>query len=174
MSAQRITLTAVGIALVAVLIVLTPVPVTATGGYVHAGTIAEIFFAIAFGPIVGAVAAGVGGAIADLYLGFAAYAPLTLLAHGSLGFIAGRLGSGRSLLWQVVGWIIGGLLLVALYFVGQITFYGYTVANALVELPLNLLQVGLGVLGLALYQLVRAAYPPLDRLGRPPSYTVEP
>jgi uncharacterized membrane protein len=173
MSVQRITLAAAGIALVAILIVMTPVPVTATGGFVHAGTIAEIFFAVAFGPVVGAVAAGVGGALADLYLGFAAYAPLTLLAHGSLGFIAGRLGARRSLGWGVLGWLLGGLALVALYFVGQITIFRLTVANALVELPLNLLQVSLGALGLALFQLVRRAFPQIDRLGQRPAYTVE-
>jgi hypothetical protein len=44
---------------------------------------------------------------------------------------------------------------------------------AAAEVPVNLFQVGLGVLGLLLYQLVRRAYPQLDRLGSRPTYTVE-
>ena len=69
---------------------------------------AEIFVALAFGPVVGLVAAGIGAAIADLALGYGSFAPLTLIAHGSLGFLAGHLGWKKGWGGMIVGWIVGG------------------------------------------------------------------
>ncbi|MDD9982247.1 MAG: ECF transporter S component [Gammaproteobacteria bacterium] len=252
MNARRIALTAVSIAIVTVLVASVPVPIPATGGFTHPGAVAEIFVAVAFGPIVGMVAAGVGAALADLILGYGSWAPLTLIAHGSLGLLAGWLGQkmvgrleivrwymyvvglaafaiavsamlhaageaatsdaqfigeenyllfgGVILLVSVValgfggileksvsvedrppvesrvggmfaGWIVGGLALVALYFIGQATVYGLGVAGAVVELPINLFQVSLGVLGVGLYFLVRAVYPQIDQLAGDKGFT---
>jgi uncharacterized membrane protein len=102
--------------------------------------------------------------LSDLLSGYAQFSPLTLLAHGSLGLLVGWMGWKRSWRMKVLGWVLGGLALVALYYVGEATVYGLGSATALVEVPVNLIQVGLGVLGLGLYQLVRRAYPQLDAL----------
>ena len=171
MNARRIALTAVSIAIVTVLVASVPVPIPATGGFTHPGAVAEIFVAVAFGPIVGMVAAGVGAALADLILGYGSWAPLTLIAHGSLGLLAGWLSRGRGKGGMFAGWIAGGLALVALYFIGQATVYGLGVAGAAAELPINLFQVGLGVLGLGLYFLVRAVYPQIDQLAGGKGFT---
>ena len=171
MNPRKIALTAVSIAIVTVLVTSVPVPIPATGGFAHPGAVAEIFVAIAFGPVVGMVAAGVGAALADLVLGYGSWAPLTLVAHGSLGLLAGWLGRGRGKGGMVAGWIAGGLALVALYFVGQASVYGFGVAGAVKELVPNLIQVALGVFGLALYFLVRAAYPQIDQLAEGRGFT---
>jgi uncharacterized membrane protein len=170
MTVQRIALTGVCVAIVAVLVYSIPVPIAATGGFTHPGAIAEIFIALAFGPVVGGIAAAVGAAIADLALGYGSFAPLTFLAHGSLGVLAGYLGWRKGRNYMIVAWIVGGLALVAIYFVGEATVYGYGVAGAAAELPFNLFQVGLGVLGLLLYWLVKQAYPQIDQLGDSPTY----
>lgn len=170
MSVQRITLTAVCIAIVAVLISLIPVPIPATGGFTHPGAIAEIFVSLAFGPVVGGIAAAVGAAIADLALGYGSFAPLTFLAHGSLGVLAGYLGWKKGINGMLAAWIAGGLALVAVYFVGEATVYDFGVAGAVTELPINLFQVGLGILGLLLYRLVKQAYPQIDQLGGAPTF----
>lgn len=170
MNVQRIALMAICIAIVTVLIMLIPVPIPATGGFTHPGAIAEIFIAIAFGPIVGGVAAGVGGAIADISLGYSSFAPMTLVAHGALGVLAGYLGWKKGTTSMLIAWIVGGLALVAVYFVGGALFYGYGFAGAAAEVPVNLFQVGLGVLGLGLYQLVKRAYPQIDQLGGKASF----
>jgi uncharacterized membrane protein len=164
MRARMISLVAVSIALVAAVVYSIKVPIPATGGYTHPGAVAEVFIAVAFGPVVGSVAAGVGAALSDLLSGYAQFSPLTLLAHGSLGLLVGWMGWKRSWRMKVLGWILGGLALVAFYYVGEATVYGLGSATALVEVPVNLIQVGLGVLGLGLYQLVRRAYPQLDTL----------
>jgi uncharacterized membrane protein len=170
MNVQKIALTAVCIAIVTVLVAIVPVPIPATGGFTHPGAIAEIFVAVAFGPIVGGIAAGVGAAIADLVLGYGSFAPLTLIAHGSLGLLAGYLGWRKGWQGMLAGWIIGGLALVAVYFLGEATLYGFGVAGALTELPINLFQVGLGVLGIVLYELVKRAYPQIDQLAGKPAF----
>lgn len=170
MNVQRIALTAVCIAIVAVLVSSVPVPIAATGGFTHPGAIAEVFISLAFGPIVGAIAAGVGAAIADLALGYGSFAPLTLVAHGALGYLVGYLGWKKGINNMVIAWIVGGLALVAIYFLGGATLYGFGFAGAAAEIPFNLFQVGLGILGLLLYQLVKRAYPQLDQLGGKPSF----
>lgn len=164
MNARTIAVTAVSIAIVTVLVAIVPVPIAATGGFTHPGAVAEIFVAMAFGPLVGMVAAGVGAAIADLVLGFGSFAPLTLIAHGCLGFLAGWLGWKKGWGGMLTGWVVGGLALVAVYFLGEATVYGFGVAGATAEVPVNLFQVGLGFLGIVLFDLVKRAYPQIEQL----------
>lgn len=173
MNARSIAVIAVCIAIVAVLVAIVPIPIPATGGFTHPGAIAEFFVAMAFGPLVGVVAAGVGAAIADLVLGYGSFAPLTLIAHGSLGLLAGLLGWKKGWGGMLVGWIVGGLALVAVYFVGEATVYGFGTAGALAEVPINLFQVGVGILGILLFQLVKQAYPQIEQLAGGVSFQEE-
>ena len=171
MNTRKIAITAVSIAIVFVLVSSVAVPIPATGGFTHAGAIAEVFIALAFGPIVGLVAAGVGAALADLYLGFGSFAPLTLIAHGALGGLCGYIGWKKGYTNWVGGWIVGGLALVIVYFVGEATVMGFGVAGATAEVPFNLFQVALGGLGLLLLVLVKRAYPQIETLAEEPTYT---
>jgi len=72
---------------------------------------------------------------------------------------------------MLTGWVVGGLALVAVYYLGGAIFYGFGFAGAAAEVPINLFQVGLGILGLGLYQLVKRAYPQIDNLGGSQSFT---
>ncbi len=164
LSARTVSVLAVSIALVTVTVSVIKIPVAATGGFWHTGVIAETFLATAFGPLIGAVAAGVGAAIADLAGGFGSFAPLTLIAHGSTGLVVGLLAWRKGWAGMLIGWILGGLAQVALYFAGEATLYGFGAAGAAAELPLNLIQVGLGFFGLVLFTIVRQAYPQIERL----------
>lgn len=164
MSARSTAVAAVSIALVALFVMIVRIPVPATGGFWHMGVVAETFIAVAFGPLIGAVASGVGAALADTLSGYASFAPLTLIAHGSTGLIIGWLGWRSGWTGMLLGWLFGGLAQVVVYFVGEATVYGFGVAGALAELPGNLVQVGLGLLGLLLFRQVRAAYPQIEHL----------
>ena len=170
MNAKRIVLIAVCIAIVAVVVSSVPVPIPATGGFTHPGAIAEVFIALAFGPLVGGVAAALGAAIADLALGYGSFAPMTFVAHGALGFLVGLLGWKKTTPQMLIAWIVGGLALVAVYFIGGATLYGFGVAGAATELPINLFQVGLGIVGLGLYKLVKGAYPQIEQLSAETSF----
>ncbi len=165
MNARRLTTTSIGIALVVLFVYIVRIPVPATGGYWHTGAIAELFLAVAFGPWVGGISAGVGAAIADLIAGYGSFAPLTLIAHGATGALAGWLGWRRGWSGMISGWIVGGLAQVAVYFIGEATLYQFGVAGASVELIGNLVQVGLGIFGILLFTQVRRAYPQIATLG---------
>lgn len=170
MNTQRVATTAMAIAIVFVLVRVVQVPIPATGGYTHLGAVGEVFVAIAFGPLVGAVASGVGAALSDLTSGFASFAPLTLIAHGLLGLAVGWLALRKTWASMIIAWIVGGLALVVVYFVGEATVYGVGFAGAATEVPVNLFQVGLGVVGILVYQAVRRAFPQIDQMAKPSSF----
>jgi uncharacterized membrane protein len=169
-SARAIALTAVSIALVFVLVFAVKIPVPATGGYWHTGAVAEMFVAMAFGPVVGGIASAVGAALADLVSGYGSFAPLTFIAHGAFGLLAGWLGWRKGWAGMLLGWIIGGLALVALYFLGEATVYGAGAAGAAAEVVPNLIQVGLGIVGLLLFVAVKRAYPQIELMVQRPKF----
>jgi len=165
---RDIALTAVMIALVAVVTRFLVVPVGQ--GFFNFSDMAIYFVAFTFGPIIGFLAGGVGAALADVSLGYAAFAPLTFLAHGLQGLIAGELArraQGSPVQRMTVGWVGGAIVMAGLYFLGE--YFGANLgwggpAQAITELPFNLLQnVGGGIVAIPLAIVVRRAYPPLAR-----------
>jgi len=171
LSAGRIALVGVMIALTIVFTLLVRVP-TPARGYVNLSDVAITFAALAFGPWVGAIAGGVGTALADILGGFAPFAPLSLVAHGLEGLVIGLLGSRmRKVAGMIVAWAAGGLIMVATYLVGEGLFYtGWP--PALAEAPLNAFQAAVGALaGIPLVIAVRRAYPLIERLGRSQTWT---
>lgn len=172
-SPRDIALTAVMIALVAVVTRFLIVPVGA--GYFNFSDMAVYFVAFTFGPWIGFLAGGLGAAIADLSAGYAAFAPLTFLAHGLQGLVAGYL--VRSLpgalpTRMVVAAVAGTATMAGIYFLGE--YFGASFgwggpAQAVTELPFNLLQNVVGAaVAIPLSLLMRRAYPPIAR------YTVRP
>jgi uncharacterized membrane protein len=168
----RIAVIAVLIAVVAALTFAIQFPIPATGGYIHFGDVGVFFSALAFGPVIGGIAGGVGCAISDVLSGYAAWAPLTLVAHGLQGVIAGALGYKKRIRGMIVASIAGALVLVASYFLGEWFIYGLGFGGALAEVWPNVIQAGSGVvLGIPLLLAVRKAYPPIDQVGQPNTWT---
>lgn len=165
-NAAIIAIMAIMTAVVAVLTFAVQIPIPATGGYIHLGDAGVYFAAIAFGPVVGMVGGGLGTALADILSGYAAWAPLTLVAHGLQGLIAGYFGKGKGLTHMLVGWGLGSLALIATYFLGEWFLYGLGYGGALAEVGANFIQevVG-GLIGIPLVLALRRAYPPINRIG---------
>ncbi|NLJ86061.1 MAG: ECF transporter S component [Firmicutes bacterium] len=150
---RLLVLIALFIALVAVATMVINVPMVATQGFINVGDTVIFLSALLMGPRVGALAGGLGSALADLLLGYTHWAPWTLLIKALEGYIAAVLGyrlyrqskkiSARvigalivSALWMVLGYyIVGGLMV------------GFK--TALASVPGNLIQ-GLGSVILAL------------------------
>ena len=163
---------AVMIAIVAVLTFAVQIPIPATGGYIHFGDVGVFFTAFAFGPVFGAIAGGVGCAIADIISGYAAWAPLTLIAHGLQGFLAAYFGYKKGIVGMIVGWAIGAIVLIAVYFLGEWFIYGLGFAGAMAEVGPNLVQMVVGgVIAVPLVLAIRKAYPPIDRIGMGKTWT---
>lgn len=167
-NATTLAVTAVMIAVITVATGFLPrVPVPLTGGYVHLGDIFVFFSAFAFGPVIGSIAGGIGCGLADVLGGYAVWAPLTLVAHGVQGLVAGYLGKGRGFGGLVVGWLAGAVCGVGLYFAGEalVSVYG-GLAGAVGEVLPNVIQFGVGgAVAIPLTLLIRKAYPPVERIG---------
>ena len=163
---RSIAAAAIMAAVVTVFTAVVQVPNPASGGYFNLSDVAVIFAAVAFGPWVGLAAGGLGTAIADLILGYAQFAPISFIAHGGEGLIAGWIALRRPGL-LVPAWIAGVAWMMAGYFVGETVIAGS--GQAVADLVgTNWIQALAGGLGLALYYAVRAAYPPIAtwRAGR--------
>lgn len=150
--------------MVGTLFVRVPVP---GGGYFNLGDTLIVFAGLYAGSRVGALAGGVGSALADL-MGFPLFAPITLVAKGVEGFLCG-LGSlkntktdhqgstaddevdqpnkKRYILLSYLMPALGVLSMVALYFIGCAVFPTMGLAVAVADLPANLLQALVGYLG---------------------------
>lgn len=142
-------------ALVCIATLLFQIPIPATGGYFNVGEAIIYIAAILFGPIVGGFAGGVGAALADAVGPYAVYAPGTLVIKFCEGFIIGlivfaiRLKEWKP--WKeylviISAVIIGGLIMVFGYWIYEAYVLGLGPIVALGEVPLNLMQVGIGSL----------------------------
>ena len=88
----KITVAAIFAALVFVVTSqIPPIPIPATSGYFNIGETTIYIAALVFGPLVGALAGGIGSALSDIFLGFALFAPGTLFIKGGEGLIVGFL-----------------------------------------------------------------------------------
>ena len=174
LSPAMIGLVAVLIALTTVLTVVPPKFLTTAKGYFNLSDVMITFSSLIFGPWVGMITGGVGTALADLYVGFAPFAPLSFIAHGTEGFLIGWLGRGqRSVGRMILAWFVGSVAMVTIYFVGEGLFYtGW--APAVGEVPVNVIQALFGgIIGIPLVFAVRKAYPPVDRIGQRGQWTEE-
>jgi uncharacterized membrane protein len=168
--AFRIASLAVLTALTAVFTYIVRIPIARTGGYLNLGDVIIYFTSFTFGPVSALVAGGVGTAITDLISGYSQWAPISLLAHGLQGLVAGLI---ASIAWRdrtsvfnplwVIAAVAGTVVMAGGYLLAQILMLG--MGAALFELPWNLLQNLIGVAGaIPLTIAVRRAYPPVTKL----------
>jgi uncharacterized membrane protein len=146
----KLAIAAVFAALVCVATLTLVISIPATTGYFNLGETVIYTAALLFGPLVGGVAGGGGAAIADIIVA-AQFAPGTLIVKGIEGAIVGFLNKKiqqrtHSLtLSAVISVIIGGLEMVAGYFIYEQLALGYPLAVALVEVPFNIVQMLVGL-----------------------------
>lgn len=151
---------------VATLVLVVPSP---TGGYMNLGDTVVLLGAYLLGPAWGAVAGGVGPALADLLSGYAVYAPATLVIKAVMGLLSGLL--YRALREKRGGVLLTGLAgelpMVAGYWLFDALLLG-SFAGSAAGIPSNLVQGGFGVAASTLLALalrksgyVRRAFPNL-------------
>jgi len=160
---RMLAVIAVMTAIVLLLTYVVRVP-TPAKGYAHLGDTGVFFGAFAFGPIVGAIAGGLGTALSDLLAGYFQYAPVTLVIHGLEGLVAGSIAwRVRGLAGLILAAVAGGIIVVGGYFLYEVVLTG--VGAALGEVVPNILQVSIGALiAIPLYTAIRLAYPPITKL----------
>ncbi|CAK7020546.1 MAG: Thiamine precursor transporter HmpT [Peptostreptococcus russellii] len=142
-------------ALTTIMTMIVQIPVVGAHGYVNMGDTVVLFSGLYLGKKHGGIIGGVGSALADVILGYAIYAPVTLVAKGLEGFLCGLIAekvSGKK--GNVIGTIIGGIVMVSGYFIGEIFMYG--IQTSLAAVPANSLQATFGIVtSLLIYTAVK-------------------
>lgn len=153
----RLTTTALFTALVIVATFYIQIP-TGVGGYANLGDAVIFMCALSLGGVPALVAGGIGSMAADLILGYAAYAPFTLVIKGLEGLIAGllctlaektikkkqfRIAAEIGALALAALWMVFGYFLVKWLILGDLE--KSAIAAALIEVPFNLAQGGISV-----------------------------
>jgi len=127
LDSREIALVAVFSALTAILTGMTGLMLpTLTGGYTHIGDTAIYVAALLFGAKVGGCVGIIGPVAADLLVGYPRWF-VTVLAHGSQGFIAG-LGKGKNKITQIVLLALSGVVMSTVYFFVNIFIKGVPIA----------------------------------------------
>lgn len=143
----KLVMTALFMALtfVATTFIRVPLPT----GYANLGDALVLLSVFILGPFWGAIAGGVGSALADL-LGWITYAPGTLIIKTVMAIVAYyvyislKKATKKQILAEIVAGIVGAIIMAVGYFVYETIFF-VTAAVAIVSLPYNLIQGALGV-----------------------------
>ena len=144
---QRIVLAALvaALACVATMVVKIPSPMK---GYVNLGDCIVLVAGWILSPWYAFLAAGLGSALADLFLGYVIYAPATFLIKGGMALVALFLfrvlkRATGNFAARLIGAVCAELLMVLGYFVFEGFLYGF--APSLVNIPANAMQGVAGV-----------------------------
>lgn len=134
---------------------LVKIPVPVSGGYFNFGDISVVFCGLYLGRTKGALAGGIGSAIADLLGGFFIFIPITLVAKGLEAYIAGSLGRKNPFFLA-----LAGLAMMTVYFVSELLIPGMGMPAALADLNFNIIQALTGAIGgYVLFAIVNKALP---------------
>ena len=129
-----------------------PIPIPATSGYFNIGETTIYIAALIFGPLVGGLAGGIGSALSDAFLGFGLFAPGTFFIKGGEGLIVGFLNTtlrrkiSNLTVCATISVVVGGLEMVAGYFLYEQFVIGYPFTVALAEVPFNIVQMLIGLI----------------------------
>ena len=150
MKSKSIAIYALMSALVMVTTFAVRIPMVATDGYLNLGDGILLFCGVAFGPVAGLIAGGIGSALADLIAGYAHWILPTFLIKGLEGALAGLLfyllnkGSKNRFLSATIATLPSALLMVVGYFFASWIMKG-SAAVAWTSVPGNAIQGAVGV-----------------------------
>ncbi|WP_432664566.1 ECF transporter S component [Wukongibacter baidiensis] len=150
---RDLTIMGLLVALVAMSTMSFRVPIPATSGYIHLGDSMIFLAAVLFGRKHGAIAGGLGSALADILSGYAHWALPTLIIKGLMGYIVGRIAEGENSNRKIMSIVVGALWMVTGYYFAASLMQGSFIVP-LQSIPGNLIQ-GFG--GAAIFAPIGAA-----------------
>jgi len=140
-----------------------PIPfLMSANGYLNAGDALVIISAFLLGPMYGAFAAGFGSALADIFQGYALYAPATLIIKALMALTAGailrKLKGNKPIFPAVLGGVTAEIIMISGYFAYELVVFG--LAGAIPDIFPNCLQGVFGVVAgtILFYALLRIPY----------------
>ncbi len=131
-------------ALTAAVTMTIAIPFPPTRGFFNLGDAMVFFSAFVFGWRAGVICGGIGSAAADVLLGYVFFSPITLIAKGTEGLVAGLVSKAvsRKPFGMAMGVGAGGLCMITGYFLGEWVLFG--LGPAIAEIPVNIAQVTVG------------------------------
>jgi len=153
---QKIVFSSMIAALVCVATMVIKIP-SPLGGYINLGDCIVLLAASVLSPWYGFFAAAIGSALADIFSGYAVYAPATfvikgvmvLIAYGVYRLLSTRIKPFAS---RIIGGALSELFMIFGYFIFEGFIYGF--GAVLVNVPANAVQGVAGlVVGMALVKL---------------------
>lgn len=142
----KLTITALFAALscIATMIII---PIGLENGYINLGDCVVLSSGWVLGPVYGAVAAATGTMLADIFSGYAYYAPATFIIKAVMAVAAYyiyRLIAKKSVISSVIASIISSLIseavMVSGYFIFESVFLDIGMKAAIADIPGNALQ----------------------------------
>lgn len=133
---QKIILSAMFAALCCIATMIIRVPTFGTNGYVNIGDSIVLNSAWIIGGPYGALAAGIGSALADLLAGYVAYVPGTFVIKFLMAFVGAKMYSlvnKRGVFKQlsyIISAVIAEIIMIAGYFIYESIFLSYGIAAA--------------------------------------------
>ena len=149
---RRLVFIALFCALVAVGTIVFSIPLPATQGYINFGD-TVIFVAAGFlGPIGAMLAGAIGSSLADLFLGFAHWAPFTFFIKGLEGLVCGAIltrhqsnrHDNKGFALQLFAFVAAGFVMLSGYYLAAGILFGF--GAALASLVGNVIQAGVSII----------------------------
>jgi len=142
-STNSLTFLGLLIALVVVSTMVITIPIPGTQGFIHLGDSMIFLVAVFFGKRKGAIAGGLGSALADLLLGYSHWILPTLVIKSIMGYVVGLIAEPNSTRLftprNVFALAVGALWMVTGYFFAGAALKGSFIVS-LGSVPANLLQ----------------------------------
>lgn len=132
------------------------VPIPLTKGYVHIGDAMVFISMLILNKKYAVAASAIGASLADIFGGFAVWAPWTFVAKGAMILIALRIAGPPQIksaaeaegvgmrLRELFGMVCGGLVMTAIYYAAEGLMYGNWIVP-MVGIPWNIGQFTLGI-----------------------------
>jgi membrane spanning protein len=152
-STRQLTLAALFMALTTVATMVIHIPVPATQGFVNVGDSFVLLSGLLFSHYYGALIGGVGSALADLFLGYTIFAPVTLIVKAIEALLASYIDRGNTVS-RVIAVIVGVAWMVFGYFIFEVFMFDLPVALSAV-IPNSIQGIVSAGLALLLYPIVR-------------------
>ncbi|MEX0380779.1 ECF transporter S component [Leuconostoc sp. MS02] len=141
---KQMTILAVMIALNVALSYIVRIPVPATNGFVNLVEAGIFLTAMLGGARNGMIVGGLSGLLLDLLAGYPQWMIFSFLIHGVEGLIVGYFGYQKNLISQVIGLVLGSLIMIIGYLLAGAFLYNWAAGFA--SIIGNMAQTVMGVI----------------------------
>ena len=137
---KSITITALSAALIFLFTWVVRVPGPITGGLVHMGNVPFFVASIVYGPYVGAIAGAIGMGMFDIFSGYIAWAPITVITCLIMGYVLGNVTKRFNTKNLIIGFVLMVVIKVLGYYFGEAIMYKSFV-TPFASIPGNIVQI---------------------------------